>query len=263
MIVSGIDCRPWSTPMPSSFSIGGKTVDRWPPRQLARPLRQPSPSVAATGRKSLRTKDLGLDPRRPSGLPECTVAKQRQHHPLPARRPAIVNESRTDAVEIEERPHFRAARTALYAVIAFLVSIVALAALCEVDRVVVATGTLVTSTPNLFVQPPRYRSSEHRRCSRARCGSGRRMLLATLDATFTQADVDQLRTPHAEVWPQQLLASVLSKPRVSANAPPKEMTPDESLQLTLHGQPHSLVRCGDPRLLTNRSRASRRPWQRT
>ena len=153
--------------------------------------------------------------------------------PLPARRPAVVDEFQSDAVEIEERPPPRWARTTLYAVIAFLVSIVAWAALSEIDRVVVATGTLVTSTPNLLVQPLEtsiIRTIDVAPGDVVRAGA----TLATLDATFTQADVDQLRTlvdGHAAAI-ARLEAETAGQPY----APPKEMTPDESLQLALHGQ---------------------------
>jgi hemolysin D len=106
---------------------------------------------------------------------------------------ATVTEFLPDADEIERRPLPRVARLTLYVVFAMLVSFIVWATISEVDRVVVAHGKLLTPLPNLVVQPLETSIVQklHVRLGQiVKAGE----LLATLDPTFADADVAQLRT---------------------------------------------------------------------
>lgn len=111
------------------------------------------------------------------------------------RRPEIAA-FQPDAQAIEERPLPPAARASVYAVAALLVSAVAWAALFEVDRVVVAEGRLVPTTPLILLQPLEtgmVRSLDVAVGQIVRAGDR----LVTLDPTFTQADLEVLRERYA------------------------------------------------------------------
>lgn len=108
-------------------------------------------------------------------------------------RIALLSEFQPDAVEIEERPPPRIARLTLYAVTALIGSAVAWACVSVVDEIAVAPGKLVTTGSNLVVQPLEtsvIRSLEVGVGDIVHPGQ----TLARLDATFTQADVEQLQT---------------------------------------------------------------------
>jgi hemolysin D len=116
---------------------------------------------------------------------------------LPARptRPkaALVSEFQSDAIEIEQRTPPRIARMTLYCVVALIVAAVTWASVSHVDMIVTAQGKLVTTRPNLVVQP--LETSVIRDIP-VRAGDvvKRGDVLATLDPTFSQADAAQLRT---------------------------------------------------------------------
>ena len=98
-----------------------------------------------------------------------------------------------DADEIERRPLPKSARITLHVVAAMMVSFLLWATFSQVDLVVVAPGRLVTPLPNIVVQPldtSIIQSIDVRSGQVVRKGER----LATLDATFTQADESQLRT---------------------------------------------------------------------
>jgi HlyD family secretion protein len=104
--------------------------------------------------------------------------------------PSVIIDFQSDAVEIEERPPPRVARVTLYALSALVLSSIAWAAISEVDEVVIASGKLITSQPTMVVQPL---ETSIIRTLDVTVGeivhAGQR--LATLDPTFSQADVDQ------------------------------------------------------------------------
>jgi HlyD family secretion protein len=111
---------------------------------------------------------------------------------LPLKRPPVLAEFQTDALEIEERPPRRVAHLTLYVVAAFILAAVLWAALAAVDRVVVAEGRLVATAPNLVVQPLEtsvIRSLHVAVGDVVQAGQ----TLATLDATFSAADAASLR----------------------------------------------------------------------
>lgn len=111
--------------------------------------------------------------------------------PLEIRKPSILVDFQPDALAIEERPPHLITRVTLYAVAMLIAAAVGWAAISEVDRVVVAPGRLVTSAPNLVVQPLEtsvIRNIAVRPGDVVQAGS----TLATLDPTFSTADVAQL-----------------------------------------------------------------------
>jgi HlyD family secretion protein len=110
-----------------------------------------------------------------------------------ARKSAAVSEFQSDAIEVEERTPPRIARLTLYCVVALIFAAVAWASVSRVDMIVTAQGKLITTRPNLVVQP--LETSVIREIH-VRPGDvvKRGDVLATLDPTFSQADLDQLRT---------------------------------------------------------------------
>jgi HlyD family secretion protein len=97
-------------------------------------------------------------------------------------------EFQPDAVEIEKRSVPGGARWTLYTVIALLAATVAWAYWAQVDRIVVARGSLVTTEPPIIIQP--LSSAPIDRIF-VRFGDIVRPndILATLDRTFAEADV--------------------------------------------------------------------------
>lgn len=107
--------------------------------------------------------------------------------------PAIIAEFQPDAVEIEERNPPRLTRITLYLVAALIAAAVTWASLSTVDEIVTAQGKLITTRPNLVVQP--LETSVIREIYVAVGDVVRRgQALTTLDPTFPKADVDALRT---------------------------------------------------------------------
>ena len=98
-----------------------------------------------------------------------------------------------DAVELEERPPVGGARWSLYLLALLLVTAVLWASLSQVDRVVVARGKVVTSAPTIVVQPMET-AVIHELVARVGQVVPQGAVLATLDPTFTQADVAQQRS---------------------------------------------------------------------
>lgn len=105
--------------------------------------------------------------------------------------PAVALEFLSPADEIEQRPFPRAARVTLFALVLALLAGGGWAAIAEIDRVVTATGKLVTTTATMVVQPLEtavIRSIAVRPGDLVRKGD----VLASFDPTFTEADVGQL-----------------------------------------------------------------------
>ncbi len=100
-----------------------------------------------------------------------------------------------DADEIERRPLPPAARMTLYALAAMVLTFLLWASLAEVDRIVVARGRLVTPLPNIVVQPLEtsiIQSIDVRVGQVVKQGEK----IATLDPTFTSADLEKLKARH-------------------------------------------------------------------
>jgi HlyD family secretion protein len=110
----------------------------------------------------------------------------------PRGRPTRHAAFQPDALALEQQPPRLLSRLVLYTAAGLIAAAVTWAALSHVDRVVVATGRLISTTPNLVVQP--LETSVIRELNVApgdivRAGA----TLATLDPTFAAADLAQLR----------------------------------------------------------------------
>ncbi|EJJ28562.1 multidrug resistance efflux pump, partial [Rhizobium sp. CF142] len=149
--------------------------------------------------------------------------------PLP---PAIA-EFQSDAVELEERAPPRVARMTLYCVTALLAAAITWASVSSIDEVVIAPGKLVTTQPTIVVQPLEtsiIRTIDVKAGEVVHAGQ----TLATLDATFSQADVGQLRAKFSALDAQvKRLEAELTGEDYSRIA---GSTPDEQLQVQLFGQ---------------------------
>ena len=101
-------------------------------------------------------------------------------------------EFQPDIVGIEQRPAPRAAQLTLFAVVTLIAAAVIWASFAQIDRVVVAEGRLVTTSSKIVVQPL---ETGVVRSVRVRVGQSVRKgdVLATLDATFTEADTASSR----------------------------------------------------------------------
>lgn len=131
----------------------------------------------------------------PPDLRSVDGGKGQQQPPPPAPPrlpPPHMAAFQPDAAALEQQPPRSPARLVLYAAAALIVTAVSWAALSQVDRVVVATGRLMTTTPNLVVQPLEtsvIRSLNVAPGDVVRAGE----TLATLDPTFAAADLASLR----------------------------------------------------------------------
>ncbi|RYH62382.1 MAG: HlyD family type I secretion periplasmic adaptor subunit [Alcaligenaceae bacterium] len=134
------------------------------------PLHGPGESKAGTSERRKR--------------PLTDAARMRRHE--------VVREFQSDAVEIEESTPPSVARLTLYCVIALIIAAILWASLSHVDTIVSAQGKLTTTQSNLVLQP--LETSVIRQMH-VRAGDvvKRGDSLATLDPTFSQADLDQLR----------------------------------------------------------------------
>lgn len=152
------------------------------------------------------------------------------------RRPEIAA-FQPDAQAIEERPLPPAARASVYAVAALLVSAVAWAALFEVDRVVVAEGRLVPTTPLILLQPLEtgmVRSLDVAVGQTVRAGDR----LVTLDPTFTQADLEGLRERYAGLSAEvgRLTDEMAGRPYRPPEVSPVTANPAVATQIALAAQ---------------------------
>lgn len=148
-------------------------------------------------------------------------------------RLAVIAEFQTDAVELEERLPPRVARLTLYAVTALIASAILWASLASVDEIAVAQGKLVTTKPTIVVQPLEtsiIRSIDVSTGDVVRAGDR----LATLDATFTQSDVEQQKAKFAAFDAQ--VKRIEAELDGVEYKPPADGTKDEMLQLRLFTQ---------------------------
>jgi HlyD family secretion protein len=103
-----------------------------------------------------------------------------------------------DAEAIEHREPRASRRLVLYVLLAFVCLAVVWASLSEIDKLVIGRGRLVTPLPNLVVQPL---ESGVLKAINVRIGQvvDAGQVLATLDPTFTSADVDQISSRAASL----------------------------------------------------------------
>lgn len=124
-------------------------------------------------------------------VPPTVLRRKRgllRHTPIGSR---VVAEFQSDAAEIEQRMPPRVGRITLYCVVALIAAAIAFACVSRVDMIVTAQGKLITTRPNLVVQPL---ETSVIRDIRVKAGDSvnRGDVLAILDPTFSQADLDQL-----------------------------------------------------------------------
>ena len=119
----------------------------------------------------------------------------------PANQPSVKGKAKAetaidflpDADEIERRPLPRMARATLYVLVTMVIVFVLWASLFQVDRVVTAHGRLITTVPNIVVQPIEtsvIQSIDVRVGQVVKKGQA----LATLDSTFASADQAELQS---------------------------------------------------------------------
>jgi hemolysin D len=136
-------------------------------------------------------------------------------------------EYQPDAVEIEERPVPGRVRWVLYVIVAALVATVTGAAVFKVDRIVVAEGELITTTPTIVVQPL---NTAVIRSIQVEIGDlvEKDQVLATLDPTFTGADLSQLHKRDLALGVQ--IRRIKAELRGAAFAATAEESEDGALQ---------------------------------
>ncbi|WP_170149412.1 HlyD family type I secretion periplasmic adaptor subunit [Rhodoplanes roseus] len=108
-------------------------------------------------------------------------------------KPAVAREFQPAAIALEEEEPARAHWWILYAITAFLLTALVWASLADIDRIVITRGELVTVEPALVIQPMErvgIRAVHVKPGDIVRKGQ----VLATLDSTFAQADLEQLQT---------------------------------------------------------------------
>lgn len=129
-------------------------------------------------------------PGRP-GPSAVSRARRRLSRPAPTGS-RVVALFQTDAAEIEQMTPPRVGRITLYCVALLIVVAIIFACVSRVDMIVTAHGKLITTHPNLVVQP--LETSVVREIH-VRVGDSvnRGDILAILDPTFSEADLAQLR----------------------------------------------------------------------
>ena len=120
---------------------------------------------------------------------EARVESHRQR----SNNDALLNEFQSDAVEIEKRSVPGGARWTLYTVVGLLTAFIVWANWARVDRIVTATGKLITVEPAIVIDtklPSPIKSINAKFGDRVSSG----FVIATLDPTFSDADLKQLNS---------------------------------------------------------------------
>ena len=137
---------------------------------------------------------------------------------------ADVIEFQSDALALEEKVLPPLARSTLWVIVSLVTFAIAWAAIGEVERYVVAQGTLVTTEPPIAVRPP---ANTTMRAIEVRPGQriSRGTRLMSLDTTSAQAQLaiisTQLRTATALV--ARLEAELTDRPFVPADTSPEQL----------------------------------------
>lgn len=141
--------------------------------------------MASTDGQSVkeRVREERLQRRRDARIEQV---RQRSNHDR------VITEFQPDAVEIEHRQVAGGARWTLYAVAALIMTFILWSYWAQVDQIVVAQGKLITTENTVVVQSistETIHSIDARFGDRVKAGD----VVATLDPTFTDADLSQLR----------------------------------------------------------------------
>lgn len=107
------------------------------------------------------------------------------------RIPADILAFQPDGVEIEHQPAPLMARITLYVLVTFIMAILVWACIAEVDKIVVTRGKVISTAPDVLVQPM---VTSIVRQIHVQVGQvlKKDQILVTLDPTFAQADAIQL-----------------------------------------------------------------------
>jgi len=168
----------------------------------------------------------------PSAAPAPSMQADKKAKPpkkAKGNKAGAVVEYLPDADEIERSPVPRFAQVTLQALIAALVAFMTWASVSQLDKVVTAQGTLINPLPNVVVQPLEtaiIKSVDVRVGQVVKKGDR----LATLDATFVEADETQLRARLTSLETQ--IAGLQQEP-TGESAVPSGNSADSVLQASL------------------------------
>lgn len=147
---------------------------------------------------------------RPSASPLDKQAK--------ARGKAAIGAFQKDTEAIQNAPDPFLARVTLHLLALFVIGLIAWASLSYLDKIVASQGKIISTEPNVMVQPLEMAAIKQ---VLVRAGDvvHRGQVLATLDPTFTQADVQQLesRLANADAMIARLEAEHDGKPFVGGS----------------------------------------------
>lgn len=137
-----------------------------------------------------------------------------------------INDFQSDTAEIENQPEPKLTRITLYAVALLIVVAVVWASLARIDRVVSATGRLVSTETPIVLQPfdtAILKTVTVRAGDIVKAGQ----VLATMDPTFAQADIGQIavRLQTAEAGISRLEAELSGE----TYKPPRDLPAEVSL----------------------------------
>ena len=154
-------------------------------------------------------------------VPANDVAQQKPGQPLDkrtkARGRAAIGAFQKDTEAIQNAPDPFLARITLHLLALFVIGLITWASLSYLDKIVASKGKVISTEPNVMVQPLEMAAIKQ---VLVRAGDvvHRGQVLATLDPTFTQADVLQLesRLANADAQIARLEAEHDGTPFVSA-----------------------------------------------
>ena len=154
-------------------------------------------------------------------VPANDVAQQKPGQPLDkrtkARGRAAIGAFQKDTEAIQNAPDPFLARITLHLLALFVIGLITWASLSYLDKIVASQGKIISTEPNVMVQPLEMAAIKQ---VLVRAGDvvHRGQVLATLDPTFTQADVLQLesRLANADAQIARLEAEHDGTPFVSA-----------------------------------------------
>ena len=135
-------------------------------------------------------------------VPEKRARRHREHrveqHRQKSNHDRLIDEFQPDAVELERQAVPGGARWTLYTVVALIASTIAWASWAEVDRIVTAQGKLVSVQAPILIDSKLatpIASLNAKFGDRVSAGS----VIATMDPTFSDADVKQLEVRKASL----------------------------------------------------------------
>ncbi|WP_353862039.1 HlyD family type I secretion periplasmic adaptor subunit [Azospirillum formosense] len=144
----------------------------------------------------------------------------------PPRRKRELIDFQSDALALEERPLPRLARSTLWVILALVTLAVVWASVSEIDRFVIAPGSLVTTEPPIIVRPPAsttMRAIEVHPGQRVTAGTR----LISLDTTSAQSQLAVIQT---QLGAAQALVARLEAEMSGRSFEPADDSADQRLQ---------------------------------